>query len=193
METSLSRIAVIVIAGGKRTSLIDDVILPSIAPHAFADVLVVGEHHAGTGYRYLHVPDMMKNTNDALLKRDTGTLATNAEWLFYLCDDHAIASSDPHPYDDADVIIPTRVCIVGGRRIALNMGVDQSDPNAPYCGGHAGLFRRSLIQRKPWATMPHDRIWDVLASREQIAMGARFVSSGRWIVQDLEPENRPWQ
>ena len=57
------RIAAIVIAGGKRQTLIDERIVPSLA--GFDEILVVGKHHEGDDYRYLHVPDLTKTTNDA--------------------------------------------------------------------------------------------------------------------------------
>src|SRR5205823_2587860 len=62
-----------------------------------------------------------------------------------------------------------------------------------YLAGHAGIFRRSLIQTRPWTTMPHDRIWDVLASKEQMHMGARFVFVPSIQVEDLEIEGCPWR
>ena len=149
----------------------------------------------GDGYRFLNVPPLTRSTTDALVKRDVGTLATTADWVFYLCDDHAVRTLTlPIPDDQFDVCVPGRVSQhhqLG--LVRLNMGMDANDPNRPYCGGHAGLFRRSLIQQRPWTAMPHDRLWDLRASQIQVAMGARFVESDAIVVQDLEPGAEPWK
>lgn len=216
-DGSLSKIACIVIAGGKRRQLLDQKILPSI-PQTFDDILVVGEHHAGDGYSYLHVPDMLRTTTDALIKRDVGSLATNADILCYLSDDHGmhwdfltqLRAIESGPWD---AIMPARYCTVAGEEIPLNMGQSPALPSVAhpgqaiivagqywrngvtvdYLGGHAGVFRRSVIQARPWTTMPHDRVWDVLASKEQMRAGARFVFAPNIKVEDFEIEGKPWQ
>lgn len=214
----LSSVAVIIIAGGRRRALLGDRVLPSIIPQQFDDVLVVGAHHPGNGYRYLHVPDMMRNTNDALIKRDVGSLATDADIFVYLSDDHGLhwdflnqlRTVENGPWD---VIMPHRYCTVNGEEVPLNMGQSPALPSVgnptyskmvaaqtwangatvDYLGGHAGIFRRAVIQARPWTTMPHDRLWDVLASKEQMKMGARFVYVQSVQVEDFEIEGRPWQ
>lgn len=217
MGTSV-KIACIVIALEKRRTLLDTKVLPSIVPQGFDDVLVIGEYHEGEGYRYLHVPNMMKNTNDALVKRDVGTVATDADILVYLCDDHGLhwdfltqlRAIESAPWD---VVMPARYCTVAGEEIPLNMGQSPALPSVlhashailvanqvwrngveiDYLAGHAGVFRRSLIQARPWTTMPHDRLWDVLATKEQLRMGARFVFAPQIKVEDYEIEGKPWQ
>lgn len=161
---------------------------------------------------------MMKNTNDALIKRDCGTVATDADILVYLCDDHGLhwdflnqlrqVASGPW-----DAIMPHRYCTVNGEEIPLNMGQKPALPpvgnpayskivaqqtwsggvTVDYLAGHAGIFRRSLIQARPWTTMPHDRLWDVLATKEQIELGARFVFVPTIQVEDYEIEGSPWR
>ena len=194
-------VACIIIAGGKRTRLIDEKILPSVLPQGFDEVLVVGEHHAdGTAYRYLHVPDLTRTTNDALVKRDVGTVATDARILVYLSDDHGLA---PDFLDTLravaetsrwDVMIPSRWCRhpASGAPIRLNMGAEASVP-VLYCGGHGGIFRRWVIQSCPWTAMPHDRLWDLMASQIQRALGAQFVHVPQVAIEDLTPETEPWK
>lgn len=179
-------VALIVIAGsGTRAHLIDDHIIPS-AHGKFDEILVVGEHHEGKGFRYLHVPDLTKTTNDALVKRDVGTLAAQSDWLFYLSDDHAVVSVGKEPRGfPAPIVVPHRSC--AGHPI-LNMGFGEG-----YVGGHGGLFHRSLIRARPWTTMPHDRLWDLLASRIQQQMGAPLLYDPDWHITDLTPETRPWE
>ena len=86
-------VACIVIASAKRSQLLDEQVLPSVLAADFAEVAVVGDFHPGRGYRYLHVPPLTQTTTDALVKRDVGTLATTAPWVFYLSDDHAVRRS----------------------------------------------------------------------------------------------------
>lgn len=155
-------------------------------------MIVVGEHEAGDGYRYLHVPDLTKSTNDALVKRDVGTVATEADVLVYLCDDHSLhwdflnqLRQTPSGWD---AIIPSRWTqhpTLG--RIRIPMG----DPE--YCGGHAGIFRRWVIRARPWTAMPHHRNWDVLASQEQAKLGARWHVVPQIQIEDLEPQAEPWR
>lgn len=183
-------IACILIAGGKRADLLDNMILPRVEAQLFAEILVVGEHHPGPGYRYLHVPALSRTTNDALVKRDVGTLASKSEWLFYVSDDHI-----PHlrnPYldvpSDIDVVVPSRFTIRDQVVWVLNNG--EADH---YCGGHGGVFRRTLIQRLPWSAGPHHREWDLLMSRCQQELGAKFLHGNSCVqLEDVEPGATPW-
>jgi hypothetical protein len=183
--------AVIVIAGGKRSALLDSRTMPTLLAQGFAETVVVGEYHGGPGYTYLHVPGLTNTTTDALVKRDVGTLATKSDWLLYLSDDHVVVKTGQLPEHWLDIGVPLRFC-TNGTRIPLNMGLDPRDPNAPYCAGHAGLFSRRMIQLYPWTTQPHDRLWDLLSSRSLAAFGARIGSQIGWEVEDLEPQARPW-
>ena len=189
------RVACIIITDGHRKALVDNAILPSVLPQGFDDVIVVGQHHEGAGYRYLCVPGLTHTTNDALVKRDVGTLATSADVLCYLCDDHALYPDFLDVLNQLclannwDVLAPSRWCIHPERgEIALNMGIQDG-----YLGGHAGVFRRSVIVRQPWTTMPHHPQWDVLSSVEHQANGVRYVYAPNLRVKDLEPERQPWR
>lgn len=187
-------IACVIVAGtGNRRDLIDRVILPSILPQGFDETLVVGDHHDGRGYRYLAVPALLANTVDALVKRDVGALASRAETIVYLSDDHAL---DPDflatfaQYRDQrwDVLVPHRYTVRSGERIYLNMG-----QNEGYCGGHGGVFRREVIERCPWSCGPHSRVWDVLISQKHQQYGFRYEYAGHDLsIVDVEPNATPW-
>ena len=186
-------VACVVIASAKRRALLDTEVMPSVLVAGFDEVVVVGEYHAGEGYRYLEVPPLTQSTTDALVKRDVGTLATTSDWLFYVCDDHAVRKLGTVPTDPTMIGVPARYCHVENMTVLLNMGLDERDPDSPYCGGHAGLYSRPLIQSHPWSTMPHDRLWDLYASRIFVRAGATLKSLPDWEIEDLEPEAHPWR
>lgn len=186
-------VACVVIASKKREALLNATVVPSVLAAGFSEVVVVGDYHEGEGYRYLPVPPLTNTTTDALVKRDVGTLATTADWIFYVCDDHAVRKISAEPNDLSVIGVPARYCQLDNMIVLLNMGLDPRDPNAPYCGGHAGLYSRPLVQAHPWTTMPHDRLWDLLASRLLVAEGARLTALQGWEVEDLEPEASPWR
>lgn len=164
-------------------------------------MLWVGDGECGIGYRFLHVPPLSKTTNDALVKRDVGTLATGADVVVYLCDDHRLAPdflmvlrTFMAMTDAWDIIAPARFTMNGKDRILLNMGWnDPQDPAHPYLAGHGGVFRRSLIVAHPWTARPHHRLWDVIISRQQVHEGARMVGLADLYIEDLEPEAEPWR
>lgn len=185
-------VACVVIASAKRIPLLDDVVLPSVLQAGFDEVVVVGDFHPGDGYRYLAIPPVTSTTVDALIKRDVGTLATNSDWLFYVCDDHAVRRIGQVPKDPMRIGVPSRYCYIENMIVLLNMGLDTRDPNSPYCGGHAGLYSRKLIQASPWMTMPHDRLWDLLASKLLCQNGAILTPLTDWEVEDMEPQAQPW-
>src|SRR5207302_8785358 len=60
--------------------------------------------------------------------RDAGTLATTADFVFYLADDHAWTSSPDAlralPFAEHDIIVPGRWCEGGSQPIVLNMGMN---------------------------------------------------------------------
>lgn len=191
----LSTIAAVVIAGGKRSHLIRDSILPSLA--GFDEILVVGEFRTGEGFRYLHVPDMTKGTNDALVKRDVGTLACRSDLIAYFNDDHAalgdFAAELKRFAQDSfvawDVLVPSRWADHPEQgRIHIPNGEREL-----YCAGHGGVFRRRVVMARPWAAQQHHRNWDLIASHEQQKAGFKFLSYPRLQIIDLEPERCPWQ
>lgn len=190
----MTTIAAIVVAGGKRTALIDEHILPSLV--GFDDVLVVGKHHEGEDYRYLHVPDLTKTTNDALVKRDVGTVATDADILLYLSDDHKVMgpfAQELRALNDEglrawDVIVPARYTEHPEQGIIRIPNGEREF----YCAGHGGVFRRSVIQQFPWTAQQHHRNWDLLISHVHLRAGFTYLPYPRLQIQDLEPQARPW-
>ena len=189
------KIACVVIAHEKRPFPIREQCVRSALSQGFDDVVVVGDYGHGDGYRYLHVPQMTGTTIDALIKRDVGTLATDADVIVYLSDDHALApdfcSSIRHidPKFAWDVIVPYRRTQhpTKGKILIPNGGEDG------YCAGHAGVFKREVVTRLPWTAQLHHRNWDLIASRDQMADGATFVQIPSIEIEDLQPETKPWQ
>ena len=185
-------ISCVIIASKKRVQLLDEVILPSVLGK-FEEILVVGDYHLGDGYKYLPVPSLTNTTIDALVKRDVGTLASRSPWIFYLSDDHAVRHTGPTPRDPMTIGVPARYSTDAEGTIHLcNAGLDELDPNKPYCGGHAGLFSKALIAQKPWTSMPHHPNWDLFASRIQMSLGAT-LEPVIWQVEDMEPLAHPWR
>lgn len=191
---SAVNVACIVIAGtGKRRELIDQTILPSVLPQGFSETLIVGEHHDGRGYRYLHVPTMLGTTVDALVKRDVGALATRADLLLFLSDDHALdndflAILTGYAYQYWDALVPHRYTVRNGQRIHLSNGQSEK-----YCGGHGGVFRREVVERFPWTTGSHDRCWDRIISYQHQERGFQYAFAGEDLaIIDSEPGASPW-
>lgn len=189
------KVSCILCCSGARRDLVDTLILPSIVRQGFDEVLVVGTHHDGPGYRYLHVPSVTGTTLDALIKRDVGAVATDADVLVYLADDHRL---DPdfgeHLRDlcrnpDWDVAGPSRYVMRDGERLALNMGINQG-----YIGGHAIVVRRRALQILPWMAGRHSLVWDVDFTQESMRRGNRAIgATDGWLaVEDVEPGAEPW-
>lgn len=185
-------IACVVIAGGKRQELLDEVVIPSVLGQAFEEVVVIGNHHSGAGYRHLPVPDVTRTTVDALIKRDVGTMATSSEWLVYLCDDHrldpffGVAVRD-RCLPKRSIGIPARITNRGPKTVALNMGLKDG-----YCGGHGMVVHRSVIQEVPWTVAPHHPNWDVLHSQMLTARGYELVGLPDCLIEDVEG-GEPWR
>jgi len=193
--------ACIIIAGPSRPQLIKDVILPSVLNQGFDDVFVVGDFPgAGATFRVLIVPPLTHSTIDALVKRDVGTLATDAEIIVYLADDHKLSDRFGDHVRDMqqkgwDVLVPSRFVMYNGQKLPLNNGelANNQQIGDGYCGGHCGVYRRRLIEKLPWSTMPHHRNWDLLGSLMQQRIGARFVWTPELEIEDVEPGAHPWK
>lgn len=188
-------LSAVVIAGGKRTALIDERILPTLT--GFDEVFVVGRHHDGGGYNYLYVPDLTKTTNDALVKRDVGTLAATGDVIAYFSDDHCagpmfteeVREFERQGLAPWDVLIPSRwVQHPEHHRIRIPNGEQEF-----YCAGHGGVFRRRVIQARPWTAQQHHRNWDLITSHDHIRAGFKYLAYPRLQIEDLEPENHPWE
>lgn len=193
-------LACVVIASLKRRQLLDELVMPSVVAQGFDEVVVVGDFHSGDGWRHLPFPPLTGSTIDGQFKRDVGTLATSAEWILYLCDDHCLhpdfsrdlaAFVTEHTVGQHDVIVPARFCVRNGEQIGLNMGWPGYLGRA-YCGGHAGIFPRQAIQEVPWSIAPWHPNWDFFHSRILLERGYSFhYQTGNVLIEDVEG-GEPW-
>lgn len=195
----MSRVACAILAGPNRHDLIAEKVLPSVVGQPFTEILVVGDYHDGDGYRYLHVPPVTGTTIDALIKRDTAAVATEAETLVYLCDDHRLS---PVFWDDLqmylpepwDLLAPSRYTVREGNTIPLNMGRREG-----YIGGHGIVARRSALRILPWMAGLHRgdmaRIYDVTHTHDAVQRGVRvsYADDGVLGIEDIEPGAMPWR
>lgn len=196
----MSTIACIIIATQARAQLVRERVLPSVISQDFDDVVLVADWDVEPvgPYAYLNVAPLTNTTTDALVKRDAGTLATTADVLVYLSDDHALGAQFSgtlrNVLDEAwDVIVPNRWTYPPDMMAPVPLNNGESEG---YCGGHAGIFRRELIRALPWSAGPHDRLWDRnMSYRQRREFEARFVWKPRAgiTVYDLLPENEPWK
>lgn len=202
-----NRVACVIIASEARKALVFDRVLPSVLRQGFDDVVLVHDWPHSTFYvegkwTEVRIGPVQRNTRDALLKRDAGTLATTAPTIVYLCDDHALAPNFLAALHDVldepwDVLVPNRCTRLPDtdEYVRLNMGERDG-----YCAGHAGVFRRYLVEACPWMSFAfgewaHVRVWDVNSSLEHRRRGARYVFHPRAgiAIEDLEPEREPWR
>ena len=178
--------------------MLDEQVLPSVVAQPFDEIVVVGQHHPGDGYRYLHVPPVLGTTIDALIKRDTGAVATTADVLIYLCDDHRLHSDflldlrsacSAAMYDTWDCLSPSRVTFREGLEIPINMGKRDG-----YIGGHGLAIKRTALNVLPWMAGRHSRIWDKDISEQQAGLGLRlaWAPQGWLTIVDIEPFAQPW-
>lgn len=186
-------IACVVIAGETRQDLLDEVVMPSVLGQDFNEVIVCGNYHSGKGYRHLPVPCITGTTNDALIKRDIGLMATTSEYVVYLSDDHrmdaffCLALRDK-PLGRRSIGVPTRITNRGPNVIYLNMGLQEG-----YCGGHGMVVHRSVIQEVPFTVAPHHPNWDVLHSKMLTARGYELVGLPDCLIEDVEKGSTPWR
>lgn len=194
--TPPTSIACVIVATEARKAVLWDRIVPGVLSEGFDEVVIVGDwvDTVRAPARYIRVDPVHRDTRDALLKRDIGTLATTADNILYLCDDHALASHFGSALRQVldepwDVLVPNRYTMYLEKRCALNNGEREG-----YCGGHSGVFRRWVVTQRPWlAYAYHDnwRVWDVYASIAQQLDGARFCWNPRddLAVEDLFPND----
>jgi hypothetical protein len=198
----VTTLAAAVISSAHRWGLVRDQILPAILQEPFDEVILAGDGESGTGYRHLAIPALTGTTVDALVKRDAAALATESEYVAYFSDDHRPVPGFAEVVrgyvanHTVDILIPERVTwreVDGGfHRYNLNSGAGEG-----YCGGHAGVFHRAVMQRYPWTTAPHDRLWDLYHSRRCQELGFQFHCGTGAVVEDVEhllnPEAEPWR
>ena len=222
----MTTVACIVIATERRRALVEEHVMPSVASQGFDEIVLVGDWLVSARgdktrwYTHACVEPMLRNTTDALVKRDVGTLMTVSENLVFLCDDHALGphflASLREVLDEPwDVIVPNRYTI----RHFPELGLDDAGQAGPadsvrfhhpapsalvalnngerdgYCGGHAGIFRRAVVTARPWSAHSLSREWDARISFSQRLAGARFVWHPRAgiAIEDIEPGAEPWK
>lgn len=188
-------LAVVVIASEKRRETTFRSVLESVLRQAPDEIVVVADFPCeAKGVRSLVVPAMLRNTIDALVKRDVGYMATTADHICYLCDDHELAPDFVRCYmeryanrPDWDLLVPSRYTVREGARIWLNVGRDLG-----YAGGHCSIESRVLGYALPWAATLHDRLWDLIRSHQLVQLGARLMYADTDLsVVDIEG-GTPW-
>lgn len=183
---------VIVMSAKRAIQLGEQVLTSVLRQRCFGEVFVVGDYWPGEGYRYLPVPPLTGTTVDALVKRDCATVASRADAILYLCDDHALLGEwalEWPAYAQANwgVLVPARYTDLDGTLVEINNGMDPRDPNGPHCGGHAGIYRREVLRRYPWSSAPHHPNWDLLHSRHVAAGGWTLATAPDLRVCDIDP------
>ena len=188
-------LACVLIVSQKRAELARDEILPTLLTQGFDEVVVVGDFWSGNGYRHIHVPPVTRTTLDALMKRDTGAASTTSDVVVYLCDDHRLTPNFGlvlrENYLDKvwDVLVPNRYCLRNGLFHRLNMGFPEG-----YCGGHAGIYRRSAIRAVPFMAAPHHPNWDFYHTKILTSQGFNLMEAqGDLLIEDIQPGAKPWE
>jgi hypothetical protein len=188
-------LAVVVIASEKRMNTTFPVVMQSVLEEEPDEIVSVADFHCAGLWRHIMIPAFTKTTIDALIKRDVGTVATGSRCVMYLSDDHRPVPGfvetfrqEYEPSRDWDVLAPARVAVRDGQAVKLNMG-----EGTQYVAGHAGIYRREILQVLPWtATIPHPN-WDVIHTHHLIANGARLAYADTDLsVEDIEPGATPW-
>lgn len=182
-----------IIVSAKRVDLVRSQILPSVLGQGvFNEVFVVGDYEVGEGYRYLPVPPLTGTTLDALVKRDCATVASRADAILFLSDDHRLEPGWNWGWNEWremawDVLVPARFTIHDGATVEVNNGMDGRWPGAPYCAGHAGIYMRDALHDFPWTSSPHDPFWDLHHSKHMLAAGSWFLHCPDLKVLDIDP------
>lgn len=189
-------LGVVIIGSEKRRETTFPACLESVRAQAPDQIVVVSEFPVvAKGVRSLVVPPMTRTTNDALVKRDVGWLATTTDHVLFLCDDHALDADFKRVYlahyaerPDWDILAPSRYCLRDGDRTWLAMGRDHG-----YVGGHGGIYHRWCSVLMPWAATHHHPNWDVIHTKQLVEMGARLLYAATDLaIVDLIPEDMPW-
>jgi len=161
-------VACVVVATEKRKALVNGHIVPSIRDQGFDEVVVTANYRDRNVN--LYVPDTYRNTLDALVRKQRALEATESDVLVYVSDDHYLddcfleglrgrlkhlpggPDSDVNCLsNDWDILCPWRFTRRDHHLISLNMGKDGApDGGRDYVGGHAGIYRRSMLETVSW-------------------------------------------
>jgi glycosyltransferase involved in cell wall biosynthesis len=188
-------LAVCIVASEKRRGTTFPACLDSVVVQEPDEVVVVADFpHAQSGVRSFRVEPMLRNTIDALVKRDVGWVGSTSDAVAFLCDDHELAPNFVSTYREKyhnrgwDILGPQRYTDRPGIRHWLNIGQVEG-----YVGGHCVIVTRSAGRKLPWSAGPHHRNWDLLWTQQMIWQGARLAYADRDLsVVDIEPGATPW-
>ena len=188
-------LAVVVIASEKRRDLVPR-ILGGIRDQEPDELLIVADFPVeAKGVRSLVVEPMLRNTVDALVKRDVGWAATESKAVCFLCDDHMLDPEFIATYREKyhnrgwGILAPQRYTDRHGERCWLNIGQRES-----YVGGHCVIMTRETGRLLPWSATHHHPNWDVIHTHRLLYLGAKLCYADRDLaVEDIEPGAEPWR
>jgi len=153
-------------------------ILPALVHDPFiAEVIVVGEWTPGDGYTYVPCASRYFSSDDAVAQRQAAFEHSRGEFILFMHDDHIL-----HPrtareivsgaMDDIDILVLPRFARTMHGDIRKPNGGDASPP---YISGHAGVYRREILERVPWSAVPAIREWDQAQTMLMRGVGARVA------------------
>ena len=188
-------LAVVIIASEKRRLTTFPRCLDSVVAQRPDEIVVVADFpHAQSGVRSFRVEPMLRNTIDALVKRDVGWVGTTADAVCFLCDDHELAPNFVATYLEKyhrrgwSILGPQRYTDRPEKRYWLNIGEREG-----YVGGHCVIVTRGAGKLLPWSAAPHHPNWDLLWTQQMIWMGAKLAYAQQDLaVEDIEPGATPW-
>ncbi len=147
-------VACVVVATEKRKALVNGHIVPSIMDQGFNEVIVTADYRDRNVN--LYIPSVYNNTLDALVRKQAALEANEGDVVVYVSDDHYLDDCFLEGLrgrlrDKWDILAPFRFTIRDGKLIPLNMGKDGApDGGRDYVAGHAGIYRRSVLEAVPW-------------------------------------------
>ena len=153
-------------------------VLPALIHDPFImEVIVVGEWTPGDGYTYVPCASRYFSSDDAVAQRQAAFEASRGEFVLFMHDDHIL-----HP-KAAREIVSGAMCDVDVMvlpRFARGMHGDVAKPNGgdatpPYLSGHAACYRREILERVPWKSVPAIREWDQAQTMLMRGIGARLA------------------
>jgi hypothetical protein len=211
----MTTVACVVVATEKRKALVNGHIVPSIRDQGFDEVIITANYRDRNVN--LYIPDTHRNTLDALERKQKALEATVSDVLVYVVDDHYLDDCFLEGLrgrlrEDWDILCPWRFTRRDHHLISLNMGKDGApDGGRDYVAGHAGIYRRSLLEKVGWQDIldealrrgPSDAstlLYDTWGTHIMVDAGARlcYCEYGSPIaVVDIEhylsPEVQPWR
>jgi hypothetical protein len=186
-------LAVCVIASEKRMNSTFPAVMQSVLAEQPDEIVCVADFYNPGPWKHIQIPVYTRTTLDALIKRDVGWVATTADNVMYLSDDHRLYPGFVEDFKriyeplEWDILAPLRFCARDDTTVGLNMG-----EATRYVAGHGGIYRRRIAPLLPWtACIPHPN-WDVIHTHHLIANGAKVMYAYRDIrIEDIEG-GTPW-